>query len=279
MLQRSLLVSQIARACRPLPIARAIPSPPQLVRNDEDFDNENSIIDLIERANTSTRDRLSHHVASSVSETKSESPSHPDQNSSSNDTVIPLPLPEHIPPTMSNRVSIQKQTPPSQESVNTTPSPERIPPTESNSRHHPTRLPVPSSAARSSTMSTLPSAPPPPYAKTSVGHSPSAHNQQTFPRRNHNSNINNNPTVPTAHFKPTVQPPSFPSVSSIEQDSPQNLDSYRYMQEEVLRMQLHVLQQKQRAIKIQPFSSDFKGKPTDLMLFLEKLSMKVNHHF
>jgi len=76
-----------------------------------------------------------------------------------------------------------------------------------------------------------------------------------------------------------VQPPSFPSVSSIEQHSPQNLDSYRHMQEEVLRMQLHALQQKQRAVKIQPFYTDFKGKPTDLMFFLEKLSLKVNHHF
>ena len=51
------------------------------------------------------------------------------------------------------------------------------------------------------------------------------------------------------------------------------------MQEEVLRMQLHALHQKQRAVKIQPFYVDFKGKPTDLILFLEKLSLKVNHHF
>jgi len=51
------------------------------------------------------------------------------------------------------------------------------------------------------------------------------------------------------------------------------------MQEEVLRMQLHALQQKQCAVKIQPFYVDFKGKPTDLILFLEKLSLKVNHHF
>jgi len=51
------------------------------------------------------------------------------------------------------------------------------------------------------------------------------------------------------------------------------------MQEEVLRMQLHALQQKQRAVKIQPFYVDFKGKPTDRILFLEKLSLKVNHHF
>ena len=254
----------------------SIPSPPQPVRNDEALDNENSIIDLIERANTSTRGQFSHHVASpSASETKSESPSHHDQKSSPNDTVIPIPLPEHMPPTMSNRVSIQKQTPPSRETVNTTPPTERIPPTESNSRHHPTRLPVPSSApaARSSTMSTLPSAPPPPYATKSIEHSPPA------PRKNHNSNTNNNPTVPTAPCKPTAQPPSFPYISSIEQNSPQNFDSYRQMQKEVPRMQLHALQQKQRAVRIQPFYSEFKGKPTDLILFIEKLSMKVNHHF
>ena len=51
------------------------------------------------------------------------------------------------------------------------------------------------------------------------------------------------------------------------------------MQEEVLRMRLHALHQKQRAIKIQPSYSEIKGKPTDLMLFLEKLLMKVNHDF
>ena len=74
--------------------------------NNEDFDNENSIIDLIEHANTSTREKFSHHLAwSSASETNSESPSHHDQNSSSKDTEIPVPLPEHMPPTMSNRVS------------------------------------------------------------------------------------------------------------------------------------------------------------------------------
>jgi len=247
------------------------------VRNDEEaLDDENSIIDLTECANTLTRDQFSHNVASlSASETKSESPSHHDQKSSPNDTVIPVPLPEHIPPTMNNRVSIQKKTPPSRETVKTTPPTERIPPTESNPRHHPTRLPVPSSApaTRLSTMSISPSAPPPPYAGKSIGHSPPA------PRRNHNSNTNNNPTVPTAPCKPTVQPPSFPSVSSIEQNSPQNFDSYRQTQEEVLRMHLHALQQKQRAVKIQPFYSEFKGKPTDLLLFLEKLSMKVTHHF
>ena len=70
-----------------------------------------------------------------------------------------------------------------------------------------------------------------------------------------------NPTVPTA------QPTSFPSVSSIEQDSPQNFDSYRQMQEEVLGMQLHALQQKQRAARIRPFYSEFKGKPSDLIFF------------
>ena len=50
------------------------------VRNDEEaLDDENSIIDLIERANTLTRDQFSHNVASpSTSETKSESPSHND---------------------------------------------------------------------------------------------------------------------------------------------------------------------------------------------------------
>ena len=47
------------------------------------------------------------------------------------------------------------------------------------------------------------------------------------------------------------------------------------MQEEVLRMQLHALQQKQRAVKFQPFYTDFNGKPTDQMLFLENLSLKV----
>ena len=256
----------------------SIPSPaPGTVRNDEEaLDKESSIIDLIERANTSTRDQFSPNVASpSASETKSESPSHHDQKPSPNDTVIPVPLPEHIPPTMSNRVSIQKQTPHPRETVNTTPPAERIPPTKSQPHHHPTRLPVPSSApaARSSNMSTSPSAPPPPYAGKSIGNSPPA------PRRNHNLHTNNNPTMPTASYKPTAQPPSFPSVSSIEQNSPQNFDPYRQMQEEVLRMQLHALQQKQRAVRIQPFYKEFKGKPTDLLLFLEKLSMKVNHHF
>ena len=50
------------------------------VRNDEEaLDDEISIIDLIERANTSTRDQFSHNVASpSAPETKSESPSHND---------------------------------------------------------------------------------------------------------------------------------------------------------------------------------------------------------
>jgi len=51
------------------------------------------------------------------------------------------------------------------------------------------------------------------------------------------------------------------------------------MQEEVLRMQLHALHQKQRAVKIQPFYVDFKGKPIDIIFFLEKLSLKVNYHF
>ena len=99
------------------------------VRNDEEaLDHEKSIIDLIEHANTSTRGQFSHNVASpSASETKSESPSHHEQKSPPNDTVIPVPLPEHIPPTMNNRVSIQKQTPPSRETANTTPPTERIP--------------------------------------------------------------------------------------------------------------------------------------------------------
>ena len=260
------------------PSSPSIPSPtPGTVRNDEEaFDKESSIIDLIERANTSTRDQFSPNVASpSASETKSETPSHHDQKLSSNDSVIPVPLPEHIPPTMSNRVSIQKQTPPPRETVKTTPPIERIPPNENQSRHHPTRLPVPSSApaARSSTMPTSPSAPPPPYAGQSIRNSPPA------PRRNNNLHSNKQPKVPTASFKPTAQPPSFPSVSSIEHNSPQNFDAYRQMQEEVLRMQLHALQQKQRAVRIQPFYKEFKGEPTDLLLFLEKLSMKVNHHF
>ena len=43
------------------------------------------------------------------------------------------------------------------------------------------------------------------------------------------------------------------------------------MQEDVLRMQLHALQQKHRAVKIQPFYSEFKGKPAYPMLFLEKV--------
>ena len=92
----------------------SIPSPaPGKVRDDDEaLDKENSIIDLIERANTSTKDQFSPNVASpSASETKSEGLSHHDQKLSPNDSVIPVPLPEHIPPTMSNRVSIQKQTP------------------------------------------------------------------------------------------------------------------------------------------------------------------------
>jgi len=88
--------------------------------------------------------------------------------------------------------------------------PRVIPPTVSNSRHYHTRLPVPSPSAppapavRSSTVSTLPSAPLPPHGKTSVGRSPHAHNQPTFPK--HNSNI----PAPTVHSKPTVQPLLFP---------------------------------------------------------------------
>ena len=40
--------------------------------------------------------------------------------------------------------------------------------------------------------------------KKLIGHSPPAQNQQTFPRRNQNLNINNNPTVPTAPRKPST---------------------------------------------------------------------------
>jgi len=212
-----------------------ITSPTAPAATDDDFNVGTTLNDFIAR--TLGSDQTSHHVASfAASKTKSESSSNHDETLLSNETVISSPPSEPVPPTVNNNLSKQNQTPPSQETVTTTPPPARVQPTVINSRHYPTRLPVPSPsappapAARSSTVSTLPSAPPPPHAKTSVGRSPPAHNQPTLPK--HNSNI----PAPTVHSKPTVQPPSFPSVSSIEQHSPQNLDSYCHMQEEVLRM-------------------------------------------
>jgi len=197
-----------------------IPSPTAPVATDDDFNVGNTLNDFIARA--LARDQTSHHVASSAaSETKSESSSNHDETPLSNETVTPYPPSEPVPPTVSNNLSNQNQTPPSQETVTTTPPPARVPPTVSNSRHYPTRLPVPSPSAppapalRSSTVFTLPSEPPPPYVKTSVGRSPPAYNQPAFPK--HNSSI----PAPTVHSKPTVQPPFFPSVSSIEQYSPQ----------------------------------------------------------
>jgi len=125
-----------------------IPSPTQPVANDDDLNAGNSLIDLIERANVSIRDQFSHHVASpAATESKSESPSNHDQNSLSHETVIPTPPSAPAPPTVNKNPSNQYQTPPSQKTVTTTPPPARVPPTVRNSRHHPTRLPVPSLSA------------------------------------------------------------------------------------------------------------------------------------
>jgi len=167
-----------------------IPFPTAPIATDDDFNVGNTLSDFITR--TLASDQTSHHAASfAASKTKSESSSNHDETALSNETVIPSPPSEPVPPTVYNNLSNQNQTPPSQETVTTTPPPARVPATTSNSRHSLTRLPVPSpsapppAAARSSTKSTLPSALPPPHTKTSVGH-----------------------PAPTVHYKPTVQPPS-----------------------------------------------------------------------
>ena len=62
-LQKSLPVS-LSQASAPMDLdsSARMPSPTQLVANDDDLNTGNSLIDLIKRANASIRDHFSHHV-------------------------------------------------------------------------------------------------------------------------------------------------------------------------------------------------------------------------